>query len=314
MTYSVNGASKAVPQVLNHTSAALLWRKNPELFKLLTDCSRCGDNNNFNFLLSNNVESFDILDETIATSEVGKSWGGHSIQYGSNFSGEGPGEFSCRFSETDELSIINLMKLWITYIHNVSRGIWHPSYNLRYDGVINRDRVDYSSESLSYVYSKTLDYAASVYVFKCAPNGEDVLYWTKYYGVFPINTGSNSLSWDKSNSIGDFQDLNIRFKYCFKKDLSPISLIEFNDIANVDVDFVDKDGTEYTTYETSFNRNYGHSSRPFVGPPFIELRLANPILTKNGVAYDQARSSIKLKFKRDANVNVTDRELYHSSL
>ena len=77
-------------------------------------------------------------------------------------------------------------------------------------------------------YSKTLDYGASVYVFKCGPDGEDVLYWSKYYGVFPTNTGASALSWNLSDSIGDAPKLNIKFKYSFKRDMSPISLFEFN--------------------------------------------------------------------------------------
>lgn len=283
-------------QTMNHSETALLWRKNPELFKLLTDCTRCGDNNNFNMLLSNQVTSFDIKDEEISSVKAGMSWNDYEMVYGDAYTGRAAGEFTCNFMETSDYSIINLIKLWITYIDNVARGAWSPSYQLKKDrSGINR----------SHVFTKTLDYASSVYVFKCGPDGEDILYWSKYYGVFPMNTGANALNWDNDSPIGTTPKLNIRFAYSFKKDLSPISLIEFNKIARIDLDS--------TTSENSFNVNFGHSSRPYVGAPFIQMNLNNdPHMRKGGVHYGRKDTSIRLKFRPTADAALTDKLLYRS--
>ena len=151
------------------------------------------------------------------------SWNDYEMVYGDSYTGRAAGDFNCNFIETSDYSIINLIKLWITYIDNVSRGAWSPSYNL-----YGNDSSFSTSINGSHIYRKALDYAASVYVFKCGPDGEDVLYWSKYYGVFPMNTGANALSWDAGTPIGDNPKLNIKFSYSFKKDLSPISLLEFN--------------------------------------------------------------------------------------
>lgn len=293
-----NGGANS--QTLNHTETAMVWRRYPEIFKLLTDRSRCKDSNNFNLLLSQQCKSFEIQDETLTPNKAGKSWNEYEMVYGDSYSGRTAGEFSCNFDETSDYSIINLIKLWITYIDNVSRGAWSPSYDLL--GTGNKNSIN-----SSHVFEKALDYASSVYVFKCGPDGEDVLYWTKYYGVFPVNTGVSALSWDNNTPIGDTLKLNIRFNYSYKRDLSPISLIEFNNIANVS-------SLSDAVSENSFNVNLGHSTRPFTGPPFIEMKLGNTILKDGGVDYMRNRTEIRLKFMKDSGMNLTDDLLYRYSM
>lgn len=292
------GNPTANSQTINHSESAMVWRRNPEIFKLLTDYGRCGDTNNFNMLLSNQVSSFDIQDETLTTVEAGKSWSQYEMIYGDSYSGRTAGEFTCNFVETEDYSVINLIKLWITYIDNVARGAWKPSYNLYGSGM--------NSQNSSHVFTKTLDYASSCYVFKCSPNGDDVLYWTKYYGVFPVNTGASALSWELGSNIGDTPKLNIRFKYSFKRDMSPISLLEFNSNANVDYG----EGIS----EDSFNPEYGHSARPYVGAPFIEMKFPPINMRSGGVAYGKERATIRLKFRRISDSALTDDMLYRASM
>lgn len=283
------GGAGPIGQTQNHTESAMLWRRNPLLFKLLTDSKRAGDSDNFNLLLSNQCTSIDVKDENLTTKEAGKSWSGYEMQYGDQYSGRAAGEFSCNFVELNDYSIINLIKLWISYIDNVSRGVWSPSYNLQGEGVA-------TGINQSHVYTKTLDYGASAYVFKCGPDGEDILYWTKYYGIFPVNTGASVLSWELGQNIGDAPRLNINFKYSFKRDLNPISLIEFNDAARSDGQF-----------EPSWDPNYGHSSRPFVGAPFVEMFFDG---------YDQfaPQSVLRLKYKKFGNIKLGDDILYRNTL
>lgn len=286
-------------QTLNNTETAMVWRRYPEIFKLLTASNRCGDKNDFNMLLSNQVQTFDIQDETLTQNKAGKSWNEYEMVYGDAYSGRTAGEFSCNFIETSDYSIINMLKLWITYIDNVARGAWSPSYDLYGRG---RHQIEYS-----HVYSKTLDYAASAYVFKCGPDGEDVLYWSKYYGVFPLNTGAGALAWDNNSPIGDSPKLSIRFAYSMKRDMSPISLVEFNNIAKVPL-------TGTIVSEDSFNTNLGHSSRPYVGTPFIEMKLGDFGLVPGSVNRMRNRTEIRLKFKKYADNDLTDDLLYRYSM
>ena len=295
---------KANSQTISHSESSMVYRRYPELFKLLTDHKRCGDDNNFNLLLSNQVESFDIADETLSTIDSGKSWNEYTMSYGDAYTGKAAGEFSCIFRETSDFSVINLLKLWITYIDNVGRGVWSPSYNLNGTGV-SKDIT------ASHVYSKTLDYGASVYVFKCGPDGEDVLYWSKYYGVFPTNTGASALSWNLSDSIGDAPKLNIKFKYSFKRDMSPISLFEFNRIAFGDGSNLSDNENYVESY--SINRNECH--QPFVGKPYIFRSEPDksPSFIPGSLNYSRGLSQIRLRFTPVKNI-PTDDQLYKYSL
>lgn len=299
------GGMQANQQVMNHTEAAMIWRRYPEIFKLLTDGRACSDPDNFNMLLSGQVRSFDIIDENLSTNESGHTWNDYSMVYGDAYSGRTAGEFSCTFDEVADFSIINMMKLWIMYIDNVARGAWSPSYNLsaRGDGVNGSPTIDDS-----HVFKKTLDYAASVYVFKCDPTGENVLYWTKYYGVFPVNTGAGALSWDADSGIGSTPKLSLKFAYSYKKDFSPVSLIEFNDNAFV------SSGTQ--VFEPTFDVSQNQSGRPYVGTPFIAMKLASPKITSGGVDYGQEMSKIRLLFKPSSAVAsaLTDRLVYRNDI
>jgi hypothetical protein len=276
------------PQAAENGESSVTWARNRDIFMLLVDRKRAGSDNNFNLLLSNQITSIDISDESLSTIDAGQSWGGHAIIYGDSYSGTKNGQFSCTFTETSDYSIINLMKLWITYIDNVSKGIWKPSYNLHTGVGVYKHAY---SSTASHVYTRTLDYASSCYVFKCGPDGEDILYWTKYYGVFPTNTGASALGWDSSSNIGDSIKLNIQFRYSFKRDLNLISLLEFN-----------RSSVE-TTEQTSINSykdTVAGATRPYVGHPFIHLDL------------EGSQPSVRLKFH--LNTSLSDDEVYRSNL
>ena len=292
----------AADQVLDHTETAMTYRRFPELFKLLADRKRVWDDNNFNLLLSNQVSSFSLEDETLATTRHGKSWREYEMQYGQNYTGRYAGTFSCTFDETSEYSILNMIKLWMTYIDNVSTGAWSPNYYYLKDGL---DKGGAGGE-FDHVTNRDLDYGASVYVFKCGPDGEDVLYWTKYFGVFPISSGASALSWERSAQIGSTPSLNISFAYSAKRDMSPVSLLEFNDNANI---------SEEEAWIPGYVADNAGSYQPFVGCPYIQFRRKTPDMsdTKDGV-YTGERMSIRLKFKEDPDTanQRSDKQLYTS--
>jgi hypothetical protein len=183
------------------------------------------------------------------------------------------------------------------YIDNVSTGAWSPSYNLYGTKTVNS-----GSHKASHVYERALDYAASIYVFKCAPDGETILYWDKYYGVFPTSTGAGALSWDIGDGISNRPKISVPFRYSWRRPMSPISLVEFNLNANI---------TDGIVAENSFNPNYGHSSRPYVGKPFIEFDFADSInLKSNGVNYTEKNSVVRLKFTKETDTRLSDDLLY----
>ena len=296
--------AKANAQTINNTESAMIWRRHPEVFKMLTDYRRCGDSNNFNMLLSNQINSFQVADEELGQIRHGRSWNEHEMQYGDSYTGRTAGTLSCTFTETADFAVMNLIKLWMAYIDNVSRGAWSPSYNLTYlpEKVAGLNLTP----TQSHVFDRALDYAASVYMFKCGPDGEDVIYWTKYYGVFPINSGASSLNWEM-NGPGDTPKLSINFAYSYKRDMNPMTLVEFNDVAAL----LDNEANWIPSFTTDFNgEKTGYSTRPFVGTPYIEMDLGVPNLAQNDVSRGVKRTQIRLKFREDKQDSRRDEILY----
>lgn len=297
LTYAGNGiVGTANAQVRHSTDASMIWQLNPSLFKLLTNCNRCGDSNNFNMLLSQQISSWEIPDDELQVTESGKTYNGYSVSYGETWNGKQGQVLNCTFDELSDLSIINLLRLWLIYIDNVSNGAWSPSYNLKGYGINTHDHT------ASHVYMKALDYAASAYVFKCDPTGENVIYWEKYYGIFPTKSGASSLGWNKNDTIGTKPTLTIPFKYSWRLPMSAVSLIEFNKEANL--------VGEMIRYSPSYNPNFNHSSRPYVGCPYLEFDFSDNHLKNNGVDYGTKNSYIKLKFRKDLEGIPSDDVLY----
>lgn len=210
-----------------------------DLLRLLTYSS----SESWNWLLSNRAISFGTNDEEIQTDTYGKTYHGNTIAYGkSNKASKASGSISIEMMDTRELDVFHEHKLWTDYISNVYHGLWLPKNK--------------------YIWGKILDYACACYYIITAEDGETILFWSKYYGCFPVNIPSSSYSWAAGSPIQN-QNLNITYMYSFKEDFNPVSLIEFNEITGIsDMDKI----TSVSTYNPYLNT----SGATWVGSPFIE--------------------------------------------
>lgn len=237
---------------------------NPKLLKSLT--RHFTADHGFQPFLSNTAASFEVPDEFIKTMEHGETMVGHKVQYGrNNIEANNAGTFNVNYTDDKYLSIYQIHKAWIDYISKVSRG----EIDLKYT---------------PYRANKVLDYTCSVYYILCAADNETVLFWTKYFGVFPTNTASSSASWTKGSPVRN-PDINIQYAYSMKEDLNVLSLAEFNALSST---------SGKTNYEPIYasakdeNGNLvgmGTVGRTMVGAPFIERK-------KNKV-----RTYYKLRFR-----------------
>lgn len=201
------------------------------------------DGDDWAYLLSNKVASFGTTDESIEVDTYGSTYHKQKIAHGkSNSESKAANTFTIQMTDTRDLDILNIHKLWTDYIHNVYHGKWFPKNQ--------------------YLWKKIIDYAASCYYIITAEDGETIIFWSKYYGIFPTNIPSSSYSWQAGQPIQK-TDLNITYQYSFKEDLNPLALVEFN--LNSGISTVDK-----LTYELTYNPYLGSTGRTWVGKPFIE--------------------------------------------
>lgn len=212
-------------------------KTHPRALKSLT--SHFSKKHKFHPFLSNAAKSFEIPDETLKNLEHGETLVGHKINYGkSNIEAHVAGTFTIQYEEDAEYNIYMIHKIWVEYISKVYRG------DLDIDSTL--------------LFQKILDYAASVYYFVCGPDGETILFWSKYYGVFPLSVPTSASSWTKGATPRPLE-LSINYGYSMKEDVMPATLFEFNDMSN-----------ESFEYYPLYNEKEYRMNRSISGSPFIE--------------------------------------------
>ncbi len=228
------------------------WMQKQDLVKELVLYS--GGDSYFMMTLSNKASSFTLNDTNIKYSDYGKNYQNYSIMLGKGiFESLIGGTFDIKYTDTRDLDILALHHMWIQYISNVYHGVWDPK--------------------ITYIWKKIIDYASSVDIIVTAEDGETILYWSKYYGVFPINVPFSALSWD-SGAVISKPDYTITYAYSWREEWDPASLTEINMNS-----FKNKVVTQ-AKYVPMFNNNYGRSGTTWVGSPFVEL--VKDMSTKGG--------------------------------
>ena len=234
-------------------------KHNPQILRQLTQRDS-GYNNQFMMLLSNAAKSFELSDEYVVSDTYGQSLTGYKVAYGKdNVESKTAGKFSINYIDDRDLNIYQTHKLWIDYISNVYRGKVKPRKG--------------------YIKEKIIDYATCVYYILCAEDGETILFWSKYWGVFPLEAPSSGFSYSAEN-IGGVKnpELKIEYQYSWKEDFNPLSLIEFN---------MHSSAKNKKTYLKSYWQETGGESTKlhfmpytWAGAPFIEtVNQINPTST-----------------------------------
>lgn len=231
-----------------------LFKNCPDLLKSLT--SSFDTRHDFNPFLSNMAQSFELADEFIDSMEYGETLTGYKVKYGkNNIKSKTAGTTSIMFTDDSDYRVYKIHKAWVDYISKVYRG------------EIYADKAN--------IQNRVLDYAASIYYFVCGPDGETILFWSKYTGVFPTVIPSAASAWDK-NKVGNMPQYSISYEYAWKEDFNPLSLAEFNINAGLQ--------NTYTYARTYEDRVVG-TGKTFMQAPFVES-----VSTNSGYEF-------KLKFR-----------------
>lgn len=224
-------------------------KSSPELLQELSEIN--GRNNDFMMLLSNYVAGFSLSDEYIGNDTYGKGYTGYKIAYGkNNIESRTANSVDVQFVDDRDLHVYQLHKLWNEYISGVYRGEINPTMN----SIVN----------------KILDYTGAIYYFLTAEDNETIIFWAKYYGVFPTTVPSTQFSYSKGTlySNAGSETISVTYQYSFKKEFDPYIFTEFNYNSS---DKVKSSGA--VTYEPTYdpNPNYMGTGKTYVGSPFVEL-------------------------------------------
>lgn len=244
-----------------HPTLASTFMRNPILFTGLTHNlpRKLQQYGNFNLLLSNAATSFQLSDEYIDTASSSKTLDGHQLAYGKlNTASKASGSFTVNFDDDRNLSIYQQLKVWVDYISAVYIGELEPTY----DTVINRE----------------LDYAANVYYILTAEDGYTILFWSKYYGVFPKTIPSSQYSWTKGNTLTT-PSMSVEFQYSFKEDYVLDTIQEFNS----DSFYGLESSLTGLSYAPTFDTNLNRTGSTWVGMPFIDTYKSGETAINRGI-------------------------------
>ena len=247
------------------------YQHSPSLLRELCLCDTYYTD--FMFSLSNKAASFSLQDEFIGHETYGTTYSGWKIAFGRNtVESKTAGNFDVTFRDDRDLHVYHLHKLWVEYISGVYSGKYIPR--------------------TYYIYNKILDYASAVYYIITAEDGETILFWSKYYGVFPTTIPSTQYGWSHGSLIGaQSLDVTITYQYSFKEDFHPSSLVEINEASRINL-------SSHIDYAPTYDPELGHIGEAWVKVPYVEAVKEN-----NRVVY-------KLRFIRSNGTYKKNGELH----
>ena len=235
-------------------------------------------------IIHNTARTIDIQDTSIDTQEYGETLTKWKVVYAKDvIKSLTSGTFSINYVDDSHLSISYLHLIWLYYMNGVSRGEYGPLQQ--------------------YVKEGILDYASSCYYILTDITGENILFWSKYWGVFPTNYPSSAFSMRDSDMVKT-PEVTIQYAYSFKRDMDPVILAEFNrnSLSGKNWEYIPiHSREEIGPYNT------------IVGPPFIDRYVEGsegPTGEKNPNA---GAVQYKLRFRKSLDENATNRSGFSSA-
>lgn len=242
---------------------------------------------NWNYLLSNMILSFGGDYKTAINVKDGmtKSIEGHTVLPGGTLDSTQGGTLSITFKETKKLEVYECLKLWMLYIHKIRKGIFAPSYNgYQYEnGYLSKTNVK-ADYPIYHPYDRALDYCCSIFQNITNESMDQILYWDKWYGCYPVEATLNGINGDTGLISGQLT-VTATFRYQYKSPACRnINLIEFNYNAglvdHIGSPVVSSNMTRVANHMTSDDLNgvpnYIGPVDLWTGTPYIVMSKRNP--------------------------------------
>lgn len=295
--YLMATGDKPSHQVLNDDDMATCWMRFPHVIRSLspvyiTSSTFAPRYANWNWLLSNRVQglstgnnTIDLVDSTV------KSVHGNTVMMGKSLKTNAGGTLQLTFRDTKYMDVYEMIRIWMLYIHKRRMGSFFPSYNgyQQVNGFYKNGASVFQPGGYStlHPYDRALDYCASLYDIVTNETGTKILYWCKYYGIYPTDLSNPMLGNDNNAPLLSEPKLSTTFQYQYKQENIFKNLIEFNynagicdavgnmrsDVSTVlrkSVPFLYRENGEGgTVYTNEHLENYIGAAGMFTGSPYI---------------------------------------------
>jgi len=200
------------------------------------------------------TESLSIPDYILKNFSLVQPYTKYAMPYSTSaIEGQSNGTFECTFREDMGLRVHKFFYTWLYYMDGVMRNRFRP-----------KDR---------YILYNAFDYMSSVYHIVCDVTGQNILWWSKFTGVFPTQVPNSDLSWNKGGRTDN--KVTIPFVYFHHEALNPHILTDFNYNSlgyNYMQSYVEPSGGKIkltNSIDPIYNRDMGTIGTNLVGRPFI---------------------------------------------
>lgn len=225
-----------------------LYSRMPHLVQLLapayvtgsfgsrTSMNRETFKDNWNYLLSNRFLNMTVGEETLSQKEtMTKSAEGYTITPGLHLESRTGSTLSISFRDTKDLEVYEYIKAWMAYIHKRARGIFYPPFNgyAYHNDFLGLTDVKQITAGIDFErglhpYDRALEYTTSVFDIVTNEADSKIIYWCKYYGLYPVSV-STQLNSENNRAIApESMITEVQFRYQYKLPGVNKSLVEFN--------------------------------------------------------------------------------------
>lgn len=239
-----------------------------------------GAQTNWNYLLSNQVQGMSTAATSLTIQDnVPKSTEGFTVTPAMHVESRQGATLELTFQDTKNLEVFELLRMWMLYAYKRKKGVFAPAFNNYADtdnDFMKPGTVDKNAHL--HPYDRAIDYGATLFDVITNESGTKILYWCKYYGIYPTSC-SPSLS-NESNGPITSMTTSAVFKYHYRLENNFKNLIEFNynagltdNIGNVikEIETTSLPFLLRREYNDPFMPNYLGAAGMFVGSPYIVL-------------------------------------------
>lgn len=218
------GTNQLNPELKKQPYFVELRSRYPDVISQLQNSNGIGDQGPFMALLSNSIKnSLELPAISTTTIDTPATIYGTSYNYrGWGYNSDEKVEFSLEFEDSKYLEIYNLVKAYEEYERLKHLGIISPP-NIDNAPTVNGKCFSY------YIKNKILHDQFSVYKFIVEDDGETIVYYAKFWGVFFKNVPRDAFSDVKTE--GGLRYV-IDFEAAFVDDMNPTILTDFNQIVS----------------------------------------------------------------------------------
>lgn len=242
-------------------------------YQLQSSASRSDLNKNRNGespfinILSNNIRSELSVPDSESDTDVetgANDYGTKIIYRGTSYTSDQEHNFSIEFEDTKYLETFMLFKIYDEYEKYKNLGL----LQLRSPG--DSDYTNDDDRWIRYTLNKIIHDQFSIYKFIVGEDGETIIYYCMYTGVFPTGAPRDSFSRIENSQTG--QAITVNFRANFFRDSDPVIIGSFNHLVE---SAYSKSRLDRMSYLPIFNSNIHRFDGRWATTPIVRVNVGN---------------------------------------